>query len=435
MKRWLYPLAAVVLVVGLVLASFGLYWGFRRIGLDMNEGFLRAAMLGLFGFLLLLILRYLGLLWFSFLNYLEGTPSEGGALPFVSVLVPAYNEGITIEASLRSLVQLDYPSYEVIVIDDGSSDDTYRRAQRFASREAGSKVRVVHQANAGKAQALNTGIRTARASVIVCVDADSALAPESLRLAAAHLQDPAVGAVAGNVKVVNRDNVLGALQALEYVEGLNMCRNAQAFFRTVSIVPGPIGMFRRDAVLGIGGYESDTFAEDCDLTLRLLAAGWQITYEPRAIAYTEAPEHLLDLLKQRYRWTRGILQALRKHKRLLFDPRSNASTTFALWYMIFEGLAWPAANVLANVIFAMSAAVYGISIPLVLWWGQLTVLDLAAALYCVLLERERLSLVPYAVLYRVFFSLTIDISKLFATLEELLNLRMEWGKLDRIGRI
>jgi biofilm PGA synthesis N-glycosyltransferase PgaC len=267
------------------------------------------------------------------------------------------------------------------------------------------------------------------------MDGDSALAPQTLRLAVRHLRGPEVAAVAGSVKVINRDNIWTALQALEYIEGLNMVRNAQAFFRLVTIVPGPIGVFRRTALLELGGYHHDTFAEDCDLTLRLLIQGWQIRYEPGAIAYTEAPEKLLDLLKQRYRWTRGILQALAKHRRSLFDPRASPTTTLSLWYMIFEGIAWPVVNVFAHLLFIAAAAAHGTELPLVLWWAQLTVLDLAAALYCVALEEERLWLVPYAVLYRLFFALTIDVAKVFATIEELMKLRMDWGKLERIGRI
>jgi len=203
----------------------------------------------------------------------------------------------------------------------------------------------------------------------------------------------------------------------------------------VNIIPGPIGVFRVAALRRVGGYDHDTFAEDCDLTLKLLADGWQVHYEPESIAYTEAPEKLLDLLKQRYRWTRGILQAIRKHRETLLHPARSPAMAFTLAYMVFEGILWPSMNVFAHVLFVIVATRFGAALPLVLWWAQLTVLDLAAALYCVAVEEERLSLVPYAILYRAFFALTIDVAKLFATLEELLRLRMDWGKLERIGRI
>jgi poly-beta-1,6 N-acetyl-D-glucosamine synthase len=427
----------VVLLLGLLVAlSVLLYRQMLDARLPIPEGFLRGSMLLLFGFLVLLILRYFALLWFSYLNFLDNASDDACTLePFVSILVPAYNEGAVIQGSIRSLMSLDYPHYEVIVIDDGSSDDTYRKAAAFEGTHGRCEVRVVHQKNGGKAHALNTGIRAARGSLVLCMDGDSALATATLRRAVRHFMDPNVGAVAGSVKVVNRSNVLTALQALEYIEGLNMVRSAQAFFRVVNIIPGPIGVFRRDALLRIGGYEADTFAEDCDLTLRLLIEGWQIRYEPASIAYTEAPEKILDLLKQRYRWTRGILQALRKHRRYLIDPRRSFTTSAALWYMVFEGILWPAVNVFAHVLFIVMAASFGAETPLVVWWAQLTVLDMAAALYCVALEEERIWLVPYAILYRLFFALTIDVTKLLATAEEIFQLRMDWGKLERIGRI
>ena len=403
----------------------------------LHEGAGQTSMVVLLSFLGLLVLRYFALLWFSYLAHLARYREEYPAhfLPLVSILVPAYNEGAVIQGSIRSLLQLDYPRYEIIVIDDGSKDDTYRKALAFEGTHGGASVRVIRKKNGGKSRALNTGIAAANGEFVLCMDGDSALHPMTLRRAVRHLADPRVAAVAGSVKVVNRSNLLSSLQGLEYVEGLNMVRAAQGFFRLVNIIPGPIGLFRKSALDKVGGYDHDTFAEDCDLTLKLLMEGWQIQYEPGSIAYTEAPEQLLDLLKQRYRWTRGILQAISKHKRTLVDPRRGIGVTLTLWYMIFEGIAWPVMNCFANVLFVYVATRYGTALPLVLWWAQLTVLDLAAALYCVVVEEERLMLVPYAIFYRAFFALTIDVAKLFATFEELFKLRMDWGKLERIGRI
>lgn len=434
--RPLYALGLLAALILLVLSSVGTYQLLLRARMELPNLFVRLSMVVLLTFLLLLVLRYFGLLWFSYLAHLErGDVEETGFLPLVSILVPCYNEGAVIQGSIRSLLALDYPRYEIIVIDDGSRDDTHRKALAYEGTHGNAEVRVIRKKNGGKARALNTGIAAANGDFVLCMDGDSALHVATLRRAVRHLRDPRVGAVAGSVKVVNRTNLLSTLQALEYVEGLNMVRAAQGFFRLVNIIPGPIGLFRRKALASVGGYDHDTFAEDCDLTLKLLKEGWQVHYEPEAIAYTEAPEKLLDLLKQRYRWTRGILQAIRKHRTSLVSLDHGPGITFTLWYMIFEGIAWPAMNVLAHVLFVFVAARWGAAMPLVLWWAQLTVLDLAAALYCVAVEEERLRLVPYAIFYRAFFALTIDVSKLFATLEEVLRLRMDWGKLERIGRI
>jgi cellulose synthase/poly-beta-1,6-N-acetylglucosamine synthase-like glycosyltransferase len=244
-----------------------------------------------------------------------------------------------------------------------------------------------------------------------------------------------VGAVAGNVKVINRHNIWTKLQALEYIEGLNIVRNAQAFWRTVNVVPGPMGIFRREALESVAGYDSDTFAEDFDMTVKLLAKGWKIDYEPLAVAYTEAPEGLLDIIKQRYRWTRGVLQALRKQRHLLTRSEGNITTPLSLWYMMFEGLLWPAMNIFANLFFVWIALIVGRIKLLLLWWVMLTILDILIALYAIVMEGEDASLIFYSIFYRFFYVLIIDVCKVFATLEELIGLDMSWGKLARKGRI
>jgi cellulose synthase/poly-beta-1,6-N-acetylglucosamine synthase-like glycosyltransferase len=267
------------------------------------------------------------------------------------------------------------------------------------------------------------------------MDGDSAMTRDTLREGVKHFLDPSIGAVAGNVKVVNRGNMLAKLQALEYIEGLNMARKAQGFFRMVNIIPGPVGFFRKQALYDVGLYDHDTFAEDCDLTLKLLMAGHKVRYERRCVALTEAPEDLLDLLKQRYRWTRGILQAVKKHSGLLIRPAAAPANSFILWYMVFEGMIWPAMNIFANVFFVLIGLHYGLTDLLVFWWAQLTILDVAAAIYCVAIEEEDLRLALYAVFYRLFFILIIDVCKVMATAEELMGREMSWGKLERKGRI
>ena len=398
---------------------------------------LRVGIAVVLSFLVLLIIRYFVLIWLGYLQHLEARFMEvdDTFTPPVTIIVPAYNEGPVIQSAIRSLLDLDYPAYEILVIDDGSTDDTRARAAELEGRYGGVSVRVVGKANAGKAAALNTGIALARHEFVLCMDGDSRLARETLRRAARHFADARVGAVAGNVKVVNRNGLWTRLQALEYIEGLNMARRAQGFLRAVNIIPGPIGLFRREALVGVGGYDTDTFAEDADLTLKILTAGWQVTYEDGAIAYTEAPEQLLDLIKQRYRWTRGILQALRKRSGWLLAPRGGAGVWLSLLAMLFEAIIWPVFNVLGNLFFAFAALQAGAASYVAYWWILLTLLDVAAALHTVAMEEEDLSLVPYAVLYRFFFIALIDVAKLFATVEEFLNVRMTWGKLERAGRI
>ena len=387
--------------------------------------------------LVVLITRYVLLLWFGYLHHVEALDQTGDPViaPPVTVIIPAYNEGKVIDAALRSVLALRYPRFDVLVVDDGSTDDTLAVASRYAGTHGAVTVRVVHKANGGKATALNTGIALASTPFVLCMDGDSRLDPDTLRHAMRHFAEPNVAAVAGNVKVANRNNLWSRLQALEYVEGLNMARRAQGFLRVVNIVPGPIGVFRRDVLLSVGGYDDDTFAEDADLTLTLLTGGWHVVYEERAIAYTEAPETLGELVKQRYRWTRGILQALRKRASWVIAPRHGIAIWCSFLMMLFEAILWPALNVLGNVLFATAALSAGAASGVLYWWVLLTMLDVAAALHAVGMEGEDLRLVPYAVAYRFFFIVTIDVAKLGATIEELANVRMSWGKLERIGRI
>jgi cellulose synthase/poly-beta-1,6-N-acetylglucosamine synthase-like glycosyltransferase len=388
-------------------------------------------------FLVVLIVRYILLLWLGYLHHIE---SRGRALdqtpePPVTIVVPVFNEESVIVSALRSLLAVQYPALEIIVVDDGSTDLTRERVARLEGRYGDSTLRLVSKENGGKASALNAGIALARHDFVLCMDGDSRLEPDSIRAAMRHFADPRVGAVAGNVKVVNRAGVWTRLQALEYLEGLNMARRAQGFLRVVNIIPGPIGIFRRDVLRSVGGYDTDTFAEDADLTLKVLTAGWHVTYEERAIAYTEAPERFIDLVKQRYRWTRGILQALRKRGGRLVSPQRGILIWLSLVAMLFEAVVWPVMNVVGNVTFALVALSAGAASGVFYWWVLLTMLDVAAALYAVGIEGEALSLVPFAVLYRFFFIAMIDVAKLFATVEEVARVRMTWGKLQRAGRI
>lgn len=454
LRRIIWLTIFTLLLAGVILVAMEdpLGWG---IGITLSwQGLMvYASILALALFLGILLFRYFGVLVMSYLYNAKYTAREevhGGtitdttdpeAFPPVSIIVPAYNEDKLIERTIGSLLAMDYPVFEIVVVDDGSTDNTGQIAAAFVGRYTtvgggGAEVKLVTRHNGGKATALNAGIHAARFDVVLCVDGDSELSPHTLRRAVRHLEDPEIGAVAGNVKVKNRKGLWAKLQALEYVEGLNMVRAAQSLVRLVNIIPGPVGLFRKKALMEAGGYSSDTFAEDCDITLKILREGWRVVYEPDAIAWTEAPVRLLDLLKQRYRWTRGILQAVRKHKALFFNPlqngRLNIGGTFVLWSMVFESLIWPAMNLFAHVFFVL-VALLGYSYYLILWWLTLTLLDFAAAVYCVATEREDPRLIPYVLIYRSFFILIIDVCKVFATVEELLGFGMNWGKLERIG--
>lgn len=391
-------------------------------------------------FLFVLLVRYFGILMLAYLYINQYTyKSSNGFYPFVSIIVPVYNEEKVVQLSIQSLLKLDYDNYEIIVVNDGSNDGTAEAAESMVGYQQGVremiKVSLINKPNGGKSRALNAGIRHSNAEIVLCMDGDSQLNPDSLKLAVRHFSNPEIGAVAGNVKVINRGKLLTDLQALEYIEGLNMARSAQSFINLVNIIPGPLGLFRKKAIEEVGFYSSDTFAEDADLTLKVLAKGWKIYYEPNAISYTEAPEKLQQLLKQRYRWTRGILQSIRKHKKLMLNPTINFGDTFILWTMFYEALIWPTMNIAANLFFIFAAVFFGFSSLIFFWWAGLALLDLVTALYCVAVEKEEFRLVGYAIIYRMFFILIIDVCKAMSTIEEFLGIKMTWGKLERVGAL
>ncbi len=421
-----------------VLLYFIVIFTIRRTMLSMEGLFVASSVFALIVFLAALLLRYFGTLGASFLFFTRYTVEEKPKFqPFLSIIIPAYNEEKVLKASVLSLLQMDYPDYEIIIVNDGSTDETALVAESLAGYQKGKereiRVSVINKPNGGKSSALNAGIQYSTAEYVVCVDGDSHLAAESLTYGMRHFLDPAIGAVAGNVKVMNRYQILTDFQALEYVEGLNMVRSAQSFINMVNIIPGPIGMFRKKAIQDAGWYSGDTFAEDADLTLKLRLAGWKITYEMRAISYTEAPESIYQLLKQRYRWTRGFLQSIGKHKKYLFNAKKGITNTLVLWSMFYEAIIWPNMNIFANLFFITVALLYGMSNLIPLWWVSIALLDVMAALYCVAVDKEELRLVPYALFYRLYFILLIDITKAAATIEEFLGMNMTWGKLDRIG--
>ncbi len=387
-------------------------------------------------FLVVLLIRFTFLLVLSFMNLTKDTFSKVSpdvVYHPISIILPAYNEGVLLRGTMRSLLELEYPHYEIVIVDDGSKDNTREIAREFVGIHRNVEVRLIEKTNGGKSTALNAGIKASQYDFVLCVDGDSQLSENVLYKAMQHFTDDRIGAVAGNVKVTNRKKVWTKLQALEYVEGLNMARAAQSYLKMVNIIPGPLGLFRKKAIIEAGWYSSRTFAEDCDITLKIIRNGWKIEYEPEAKSFTEAPETLNNLLKQRYRWTRGILQVIRKHTEFLFNPFKSFRITFVMWFMAFESLLWPIMNVFATFYFITIALLFDMSNYLVFWWISLTLLDIIAALYCVAAEKEELRLIWYSIYYRVFFIIIIDVCKTFAMIEEFIGLGMTWGKLERTG--
>jgi peptidoglycan-N-acetylglucosamine deacetylase len=237
--------------------------------------------------------------------------------PKVAILIPAYNEEKVVERTIRAALRSSYSNVRVILVDDGSADRTLAVArQSFPREEATGRLLILTKPNSGKADALNYGLAhlAPDEEIFVGIDADTVIARDAVTLLVPHFENPAVAAVAGNAKVGNRVNLWTRWQALEYITSQNFERRALNTLGAVSVVPGAIGAWRVAAVSEIGGFKTDTVAEDADLTMALLRKGYRVEYEDRALAYTEAPINAKFLMRQRFRWSFGILQAVYKHR-------------------------------------------------------------------------------------------------------------------------
>jgi peptidoglycan-N-acetylglucosamine deacetylase len=253
----------------------------------------------------------------------------GGFMPQVAVLIPAYNEEKVIVRTIRSVLNSDYPHMRIIVIDDGSADRTSEVARAAYPEElAAGKLTVMKIPNGGKAEALNHAVRELTEEFYVGIDADTVIAADAVSRLVCHFADQEIGAVAGNAKVGNRINLWTRWQALEYITSQNFERRALDLFDVVTVVPGAIGAWRTSAVQQAGGYPVNTVAEDADLTMNLLEQGYKVIYEDRALAFTEAPANARGLMRQRFRWSFGTLQAIYKHQAAFL--RNKAMGFFAL---------------------------------------------------------------------------------------------------------
>ena len=346
----------------------------------------------------------------------------------VSVIVPAYNEEKVIISCLHSILKSRYPVFEVIVVDDGSSDRTLALAQQIQDE----RLHVVTKINGGKASALNYGISLARHEAVVAIDADTVFNTYTLSFLLKHFVNPKVGAVSGNTRIANRHRLITKLQSLEYVVGFNLDRRMGDLFDCITVVPGAIGAFRKSVLEQIGGFAPDTLAEDTDLTLSVKELGYRIVYEASAIAYTEVPSTINDLLKQRFRWTFGTMQAAWKHRRSFLNPRQGTLGLIGLPYLVFYQILFPLFSPLFDValVIGLLSHRYELMILSLLVYTTADAISSGVALW---LDREPLRqlwlLLPQRLFYRQLMYYVIVKSTYYVLRGRLVG----WGKLKREG--
>jgi biofilm PGA synthesis N-glycosyltransferase PgaC len=271
----------------------------------------------------------------SFKKY--GAP-ELTETPMVSILVPCHNEGAIVRDTMHYLSQLDYPCYEIIAIDDGSTDDT--GAVLEACQRDFSKIRLVTlETNQGKAVALKAGTLCSNSEYVVCVDADAFLGKQALTYIVWHfITSPRVGAVTGNPRIRNRSTLLGKIQVGEYSTIVGMIKRTQRMLGKVFTVSGVVAAFRKRALLDVGFWDEDMVTEDIAISWKLQTRFWDIRYEERALCWILTPETLGGLWKQRLRWAQGGGEVILHYGRSLMDYRMRRMWPVLLEYAV--SIAW-----------------------------------------------------------------------------------------------
>jgi cellulose synthase/poly-beta-1,6-N-acetylglucosamine synthase-like glycosyltransferase/peptidoglycan/xylan/chitin deacetylase (PgdA/CDA1 family) len=373
--------------------------------------------------------------------------------PPVAVLIPAFNEEKVIVNTVHAVLGSDYPALRVIVVDDGSKDNTYEVVCEAFQRERDrGQVLVLTKENSGKAEALNSGLARVEEEIFIGIDADTIIAPDAISKLVDYFADPEVAAVAGNTKVGNRVNLWTRWQALEYITSQNFERRALDVFGAVSVVPGAIGAWRTPAVREAGGFHPDTVAEDADLTMSLLEHGSRVHYEDRALAWTEAPTRPSGLMRQRFRWSFGILQSVWKHRGAF--ARKGALGWVALPNIVIFQILLPLVSPFIDVMFIVGALGYAVNryfhpdaadpatfIKLVVFFAAFLVIDFIASVIAFSLERreagqgEDVWLLAHVWLqrfaYRQLFSIV-----LFKTLKRAIDGRpFSWEKQERTAAV
>ena len=339
-------------------------------------------------------------------------PVLGDDPPLVSVLIPAFNEEKVIASSIRHILRTHYPRLEVIVVDDGSTDATSAVVAEHYGNEP--RVRLLTIPNGGKAHAVNTALHQAHGTVVVALDADTQFEPHTIPRLVRWFAEPTVGAVAGNAKVGNRINLITLWQALEYITAQNLERRALAALGAITVVPGAVGAWRRDALEQLGGFPADTLAEDQDLTIAVQEAGYQTLFDSEAIAWTEAPDTARGLARQRFRWAYGTLQCLWKHRDATLRPRYGALGVIALPQVWLFQILFSVVSPLIDLVLVWQIVATGLDylqhrgqfnsdnlMRMLVFYAAFMLVDLgASALAFVLEKKERWSLLWWLVLQR-----------------------------------
>lgn len=349
--------------------------------------------------------------------------------PRISIIVPAYNEEKVVARTIETLIEAEYPDKEIIVVDDGSKDNTFGIASKYMSRG----VKVLRRPNGGKFAALNTGIAVSTGEIIITVDADSMLARAALTEIVRGFENPDVAGVAGNLKVFNRTKLLTKLQALEYIVQIQIVRRAFENFGSLTVASGAFSAFRKTALQEAGNYDPDYLLEDFDITIKLLKSHQILHGSNEAVCYTEAPETLRDIYRQRLSWFRGDFQNFWKHRDAFFNPRFGIMSKLTFPYMLLSMTLVPFASIVVLVT-SIIMFIDGEWMTLVLAFSLFCTLQILVSILAILVAEDDLKLAIYSPLFIVGYKQFLD----FTMIKALIDIILAGGtylKRERVTRI
>ena len=378
----------------------------------------------------LVVVRTLIVVWLAY--RFRRRPRADFAEP-VSVVIAAYNEGKVIANTLRALLATDYKGdVEAIVVDDGSRDETAAEVKRITAVDP--RVRLLQQENRGKARALQRALSAVRRGIVVFIDGDTQCQRDTLPRLLEPFADPGVGAVSGHAKVGNLRTFVARCQALEYTCGFNLDRRAYNRWNCITVVPGAISAIRKEALDQAGSLSLQTLAEDTDLTLSLHKHRQRIVYVPDAIAWTEAPESVRTLARQRFRWAYGTLQCLWKHRDMLFNWNYRALGWFSLPSIWFFQIILVAITPMVD-LFLLATLPFGMWRAVMPFVITFLAMDVILATLACILEREPIvrawRILPMRLIYRPMLSYCIW----KAILRAFKGAWVSWGKLERTASV
>ncbi len=357
----------------------------------------------------------------------------GDRKPFVSIVVPAYNEGKVIGHCIESILASNYSEYEVILVDDGSSDNTLEEMRRY---ETNSRVIVVAKKNGGKASALNVGLNLAKGEVLFFVDADGIFAPDTISKMLSGFISEDVGAVCGNDAPINLDKLQTQLANLLTHVGTGFVRRALSTIDCLPVVSGNIGAFRHSTLEKTGPFLEGFIGEDMELTWRVHKAGYKIVFQPWAIVYAEAPSTITGLWKQRVRWARGLLKTAYIHRDMLFNPKYGLFAFYLpinLISMIIIPLLQLISIIILPILILLDSSPISLTYMGIIGWCGL-LFAAFTLLFAIILDRAWYDLKYFYVApLWVLYSLMMNMVMLWAIITELRKKEAKWNKLDRTG--